>query len=128
MKTGLTLETITQGLVAVEKIRRSLGANLREDSNSAVKPDRVAVLHDALQTISEFLPAARGGSFNSAMLAGNRYSATYREIKRHLREFKGKKIDLDKVAKTMKVIMPMIGNSQKADFEKIIKIMDIISS
>lgn len=126
MEKGLTLEKITKGLVAAEKIRDMLGKNLREEGEAAVKQDNLATVHDTFELLSEFVPAMRGGAFADALQQSSSYSKTYREIKRHVRETGRSKADLSKVAKSIRLVAPVLGNRQKLYFDKIIKIMDIL--
>lgn len=128
MENVLTLENITKGLLTITKIREMLNSNLREEDGVAVKQDKLTVANETLQLIAEFLPAMRGGSFTDALQKSSNYSRAYREIKGHVRGTRNTKTDFSKVAKTMKVVAPILDNRQKIYFDKLIKIMDILDS
>ncbi len=128
MENALTLENITKGLVALEKVRGMLGSNIREDGSAAVKQDKLTAAHEILNMLPEFLPAMRGGAFTEALQKSSGYSRAYREIKGHVRETRNKKTDFSKVAKAIKVVAPILDNRQKLYIEKLIKIIDILNS
>lgn len=128
MEKGLTLENITKGLIAAEKIRDMFGKNLREEDGVAVKQDRLAAVHDTFELLSEFLPAMRGGAFTDALQKSSSYSRAYREIKRHVRETGQSKADFAKVVKSIKLVAPVLGNHQRMYADKIAKIIDILGN
>lgn len=128
MENALTLENITKGLIALEKVRGILGSNIREDGSAAVKQDKLAVANEILNMLPEFLPAMRGGTFTGALQKSSGYSRAYREIKGHVRDTRNKKTDFNKVAKAIKVVAPILDNRQKLYIEKLIKIIDILNS
>jgi hypothetical protein len=128
MNSNLSIEKITKGLQAAERIKQLFNSKLREDAESSVKPDSLSVLRDTLQTVMEFWPDIRGGSFNRALQQSNKYSSAYREIKSHLKTVRGKKPDMNHIMNTFKVILPVLDNRQKVPFDKIIKILQILNS
>lgn len=128
MPSGITVEKITRGLLVAQKIRQLYGSDAREESGASIRPDRVALLREALQTITEFVPATRGGRFSYAIDRSGRCSAAYREMKGHLRGSRGKKTDMKHVVKTLKVVTPVLDNRQKVYFDKLIKIFEILYS
>lgn len=128
MENALTLENITRGLLAIEKIREMLGSNLREEGGVAVKQDNLTTAYEILRLVSEFMPAMRGGSFAEALHRSNSYSRAYREIKGHIRDTRNMKTDFKKVAKAIKVVTPILDNRQKVYFDKLVKIIDILNS
>jgi len=128
MENNITLGKITQGLMAIERIKGILGADVREDYNSKVKADRVDIVHETMKAIVDFFPTAKGVSVGSALKRCNEHCNTYKEMKQHLRDMRGKQADMNHVSKALKVMSPILKNSQKIYFDKIIKILDIISS
>jgi hypothetical protein len=128
MDNKLSLEKITKGLQTAERIKQLFNSKLREDSVSSVKPDSLSVLRDTLQTITEFWPDIRGGSFNRALQQSNKYSGAYREIKSHLKNVRGQKFDINQLMNTFKVIMPVLDNRQKVPFDKIMKIIQVLNT
>ena len=128
MENGLTLDSITRGLLGVGKIREMLNSNLREEEGIAVKQDNLTAAYDTLQLVAEFLPAMRGGSFGEALQKSNSYSRAYREIKGHVRNTRNTKTDFKKVAKAIKLVAPILDNRQKVYFDKLIKMIDILNS
>lgn len=128
MDNKLSLEKITKGLQTVERIKQAFGSKPREDSKTSVKPDNLSLVRDTLQMIAEFWPDMRGGLFNEAFQQSNRYSGAYREIKKHFKDMRGQKTDISQVLKTFKVIMPVLDNRQKVNFDKIVKIIEILGT
>lgn len=128
MENGLTLESITRGLLGVAKIKEMLNSNLREDEGIAVKQDNLTTVYDTIQLIAEFLPAMRGGSFGEALQKSHSYSKAYREIKGHVRNNRNTKTDFKKVSKAIKVVSPILDKKQKIYFDKLVKVIDILNS
>jgi hypothetical protein len=124
----LTLEQLTKGFQAAEKMKQIYSLKDREDSKVLVLNGSLTVLKEALQIIAEYFPNARGGSFHYALKKSTQYSKAYKEIKQHLRDSHGRKTDINHVLKSLKVVIPVLDTKKRVYFEKILKIFDVINS
>ena len=97
-------------------------------STGTVHPDRLTLMYEIFTVIENFLPQARGGSFGLAFQQGSRYSGAYRELKSHIRTMGRSKPEMQHVMKTLRLVVPVLGNRQKVYLDKFIKIIEIIQS
>ena len=126
MEKRLSLEKVTALLQAAEKIKSA--RNVRDDGNVSVKPDALTMLHDTMQVVCEYLPDTHRNSFNNALRNCHQYCGTYKNLKSHIRELDSQNPNFDNVAKTIKVIIPMLGNRQKAPVIKILNVIEALRS
>jgi len=127
----MNLESITNGLLTLQRIKQLYSSGQRDDggqNKASLQPDRLTLLQDTLKTITDFIPAARGGSFSEAFRLGSHYSSTYRGIKQHVRDMNGSSFNIAQIPKTLKVIAPVFSSRQKVYMDKAIRIFDILES
>lgn len=135
MDSKLNIETITNGLLTLQKVKQLYKPIQRDEEgkiSEVLQLDKLALLQDALTVITDFLPSTRGGSFGEAFRLGSHYSSTYRGIKQHFRQMgnngAGSGNGIAQLMKTLKVIAPVFNNREKVYMDKVIKIIDILGS
>jgi hypothetical protein len=124
MEKKLSIEKVTALLQAVEKIKSA--RDVREGGNVSVRPDTISMLHDAMQIVCEYLPDTHKNNFSNALKSSHHYCGTYKNLKSHIRELDGQNPDFDNISKTVKVIMPMLDNRQKAPINKILNVLEAL--
>ena len=127
MEEKISLENITKLLLAADKIRNLRKEGLREGDDVSVKPDKLSMLRETLQIVSEYVPETRKRSFGHALKSSNHYCGNYCDLKRHFREMKGQKLEFNHVLKTMKAIMPMLENNHRASLGKAVSVLEALS-
>lgn len=134
MEHGLNVENITNGLVAIQKIRQLYKRDEKDSSSAAfesensIRPDRLSLFEETLDSIYHFFPKERASAFNIAFNEGKRYSGAYRDIKQHVRNVDWSNIKLDNVYDGIKLALPMLNTKQKVNMSKVIQVIDIIKS
>lgn len=131
MDNSLKLETITNGLLTLQKIKDLYNNGHRSDEandGSYVKPDKLVMMRDVLSSVSEFLPQTRSGIFSSAFDQGTRFSSAYRELKHHVGGIsRGAPAQAD-VFRTLKLLLPVLDFRHKIYMDKLVKIIEILIS
>lgn len=131
MENKLSIENISNGLRVLQKLKQLYKPEDRQESGenqTYVQPDRLSLLQETIMSISDFFPAVRGGAYSEAFKQGSRYSSAYHEIKRHIRKTNGSRLDTAQVIRSLKLVVPILNNSQQVYVDKIVKIFDILQA
>ncbi|MGE5614392.1 MAG: hypothetical protein ACM3XR_08295 [Bacillota bacterium] len=130
MNKPLSIETITDGLITLRKLKQLyVPENRNEDGNTwDVHPDKLSLMKETIMTIKNFFPDTRDGSFSNAINQGNKYGSVYRELKSHLKNMNRNAPDSPDVTKTLKLISSLLDNRHKIYLDKAVKIIDILQS
>jgi hypothetical protein len=134
MENGLNIENITNGLVAIQKIRQLYKKDENDTGSdsagtrSSIKADRLTIFEETLESISHFFPKNRTSTFNVAFNEGRRYSGAYRDMKQHVRNVDWSHIKLDNVYDGIKLALPLLNAKQQVNMNKVIQVIDIIKS
>ncbi len=131
---GLNVENITNGLIAIQRIKQlykqdeNNNSSASEERENTIRPDRLSLLEDTLNSIYNFLPDERSSTFNIAFNEGKRYSGAYRDMKQHVRSVDWSNIKLDNIYDGFKIALPMLNTKQKLNLSKVIQVIDVIKS
>lgn len=131
MSNQMNIETITNGLVTLQKLKQLYSGEQRtggEEDAAYIKPDRLSLMQEIFTAVASFIPQTRGASYSAAFNQGNRYSSAYRELKRHIRSVDSRAPGHNQFLKTLKLIAPVLNNRQKVYMDKVLKIIDILNS
>lgn len=131
MDNSLKLETITNGLLTLQKVKELYNNGYRSDKandSSYVRIDKLMMMRDVLSTVTDFLPQTRSGIFSSAFDQGTRFSSAYRELKRHIGSMSRGTPAQEDVFRTLKLLLPVLDIRQKVYMDKVVKIIDILMS
>jgi len=131
MESKLSIENISNGLLILQKLKQLYKpANRLEGSEniSHVQLDKMSLLQETLTAIADFLPDSRGSSYSEAFKQGNRYSSAYREIKHHVRDTSGNRLDSTQILKSLKLVAPILNTKQQVYMDKVVKIFDILQT
>lgn len=126
MENNLSLEKVTALLTAADKIRTASSAH-REGGVSANR-GITSMIGDALQIVSDFVPEPHKRPFNNALKSCGQYCGTYCSLKRHFREMRGQTLGIEHVAKTLKVVMPMLENKHKIPITKVLNALEALQN
>lgn len=126
----LNIESITDGLITLRKLKQLYTPDNRSDSDNIgnVRPDKLSLMQEIITAIGNFLPQAREDSFSNAINQGNRYGRVYRELKRHLKSMDRNIPESSNILKTLKLIFPLLDSRHKVYLDKAVKIIDILQS
>jgi len=131
MENPMNIETITNTLVVLQKLKQMHNPAQRDENGSStgtIHPDRLALMYEIFSVIESFIPQTRNGSFGLAFKQGSRYSGAYRELKSHIRSMGRSKPEMQHMMKTLKLVVPVLDNRQKLYLDKFIKIIEIIQA
>lgn len=130
MDNTLNIENITNGLFTLQKIKELYKNEHRstQDSNSYVRPDKLALMREVLSSVTEFLPQTRSGIFSSAFEQGARFSSAYRELKQHIGRINRGTPAQEDFIRTFKLLIPVLDLRHKVYMDKAVKIIDILLS
>lgn len=132
MKKGITIENISNGLLALQKLKQLYNPeDIRDnsESNSQVYPDKLSLLQETLYAVKDFLPEMRASStVSEAFRQGSRYSSAYREIKHHVREMRSSKADSAHILKSLKLVAPILNNKQRLYMDKVVSLFEVLQS
>lgn len=117
MKSGLTLDNITNGLLTIQRLKQP----------SHIYPDKLSLIQDTLSSVISFLPETRGLSYSEILSRCNIYSTAYRGIKHQVRDMKRGHVDISQLLSSLKLIVPLLENRQKLYMDKVVKIAEIIT-
>lgn len=126
----LNIESITDGLITLRKLKQLYTSENRSDSDNIgdVRPDKLSLMQEIMTAIRNFLPQAREDSFSNAINQGNRYGSVYRELKRHLKSMDRSIPESSNILKTLKLISSLLDSRHKVYLDKAVKIIDILQS
>jgi hypothetical protein len=131
MESSLKIETITNGLLTLQKVRELYKQQHRSTEDSTYgpfRPDKLMLVRDVLSSVTEFLPQTRSGMFSSAFDQGTRFSSAYRELKRHIGIISRGTPAQEDLFRTLKLILPVLDLRHKIYMDKVVKIIDILMS
>lgn len=131
MKSRLSIENVTNGLLTLQKLTQLYKPERRRDENeglSYVRQDKLLLLQETLTSITDFLPETRGDTFDKAFSLGCNYCSAYRGIKQHVRDMDGNRFNSAHVLKSLKLVVPMLNSKHRLYMDKAVKIFDILQS
>lgn len=133
MENSLKMETITNGLLTLQKVRELYKKNQRSaedgvESDGDLHPDRLMLMRELLSTVTEFIPQTRSGMFSSAFDQGTRFSSAYRELKRHVGGMSRGNPAQEDIFRTLKLLLPVLDFRHKVYMDKVVRIIDILMS
>jgi len=132
MDNSLNIDKLTNGLVTLQKVRQLYNKDHRlsdDGSDTHVYDDRLSLMRDILTTITDFVPQTRSGSFSHAFDQGIRFSSAYRELKRHVGGMsRSRSLSQEDVSRTLKLMLPVLDMRQRVYLDKVIRIMEILTS
>jgi len=128
MDTLKALEQIANGIHAANKIKGLYNSSLREDSRSMVKQADIPMFLDALNVIVEYSPETHKKILSEVLHKSNLYGEAYRSLSQQLIEWRSRKLNKDDVFKTLNTVMPILNNRSKLRLEKVLKILEILST
>jgi uncharacterized ParB-like nuclease family protein len=134
------IENITNLLLTIQKIKHLYEPKTRsenKDSEDAgfhsasagyINPDKLSLMQDILSAVSSLTPQMRGPSYGAAFSCCNRYSNTYRELKRQIRGMNRSNFEPSRILEIMKLVTPILQNRQKVFMDKTLKIIEILQT
>ena len=131
MENSLKIESITNGILTIQKIRDLYknGQRLAEgSSNNSVHPDKLMLMREVLSTVAELLPQTRSGIFSNAFEQGTRFSGAYRELKRQVGSMSRGTPRQEDFFKTLRLLLPILDLKHKVYMDKLVRIVDVLMS
>lgn len=123
-----TIETLTKGFDAAERIRQATRSNLREDESLAVKPSNLYIANEIFEILKDYAPEPQKEVLTNALFKTREYSNSYRSLKQHLHGTRGRNIAAVDVVKALEMMKPMLKNNQNILIDKMSKIFNILQS
>lgn len=133
MENSLKLETITNCLLTLQKVRDLYRKDQRSaedgaDTGEDVHPDKLMLMREVLTAVSDLMPRTRSGLYSSAFDQGARFSSAYRELKRHVGSMSRGTPAQEDIFRTFKLILPVLDYRHRIYMDKVVKIIDILTS
>ncbi|MCR4435660.1 MAG: hypothetical protein QHH06_09865 [Clostridiales bacterium] len=128
MEKNRTLDYLAKGFTAAHRIRQASQKSLRSDENRSVQPSNLHKMGEIMQILAEYSPDRHKDNLSAAIEKSMMYSNTYRNLKQHLREARGKKMDVPTVLKALEMLKPALGNNHNILIDKMVKIYEILRS
>lgn len=129
MKSGLTLDNITNGLLTIQKLRQ-LNNNASErdkaEDTSYIYSDKLSLLQETLNSVASFLPQTRGASISEALRISNTYSTAYRGIKHQVRDIKRGNFDISQILSGLRLLSPLLQNNQRLYVDKVVRAVEAL--
>jgi len=122
------LEHIANAIHAAGKIKDTYKSNVRDASDTAVKPDNITLLNNMLQIVAEYSPGMQKGLLSQTTNKCNSYSCAYRNLKQHLNSLNGRGMDRESLIKTISIIKPFMRSRHSHFIDKMVKIHEILKS
>ena len=130
MGNRLSLDNITNMLLTLQKLKYLHEQKARSENKNPdyVEPDKLSLMQELLSIFTSILPQMRGPSYSTAFSCCNRYSNTYRELKRQIRGMSRSNFDSNNILEILKLVTPILESRQRLFMDKAVKIIDILQT
>jgi len=122
------LQAIANSIHAAGKIKSTYESYMRSDGENPVFPDKLSVIKNILNIISEYSPEEQRRNMERTINKADVYSNTYKNLKQHLANSRSHKLNKENFVKTLEIVRPLAGNREKYMIDKILRLYDLFIS